>query len=100
FSSEASPRRTISSGMRVECKWPSAPDYRVICKKNFGLIEQSEARLCCPNCVKGNKITPVTVGFMMYKYRIQGIKESDEQHISEWKEAKQDDFYQFFDPSK
>ncbi|KAF9145266.1 hypothetical protein BGX21_006956, partial [Mortierella sp. AD011] len=100
FSHDAPPGRTVSRGTNVECKCACTPNYRVICEKGFGLMELSEARLCCPNCNKSNKVTPVTVGFVRCKYRFHGIKENDEQYTSEWKEVKRDDFYQVFDPSK
>ncbi|KAG0197980.1 hypothetical protein BGX33_000193, partial [Mortierella sp. NVP41] len=47
-------------------------------------IELAESTFKCPNCFKSDKIVPVTVRFMMCKYRFFGIKANGEQYTSDW----------------
>ncbi|KAF9112175.1 hypothetical protein BGX27_003837 [Mortierella sp. AM989] len=100
LTSDGPAARTVCRGTNVECKCECTSAYRVICMKKFGMVELSQVQLCCPSCGKSNKITPVTVGFRLCKYRFHGIKENDEQYTSDWKDVEQDDGYQLFDPSK
>jgi hypothetical protein len=98
--SKSAPRGRMSCfGTNVECKCECTPGYRVVCRKNFGTIELSDAKFTCPNCNQDDKIVPITVGFVRCKYRFHGIKGNGQQHTSEWKDVTDDDLYQLLSPS-
>ncbi|KAF9082915.1 hypothetical protein BGX23_011959, partial [Mortierella sp. AD031] len=52
--------------------------------RSLETIELAESTFKCPNCFKSDKIVPVTVRFMMCKYRFFGIKANGEQYTSDW----------------
>ncbi|KAG0313191.1 hypothetical protein BGZ97_010427 [Linnemannia gamsii] len=96
FSEKAPPGRIGSPGTNVECKCDCTTSHRVICMKSFGTLEIAQAVFVCPNCGLSNSITPVTVGFILCKYRFHGIKASGEQYTSDWKDVTENDCYQLF----
>ena len=100
FSDSAPRGRSACNGTNVECKCECTPSYRVICRKDFGTIELSDATFTCPNCHRQDTIVPVTVGFASCKYRFHGIKGNGQQYTSDWKDVTKDDLYQLFSPSK
>ncbi|KAF9419684.1 hypothetical protein BGZ76_004223 [Entomortierella beljakovae] len=89
--------RAVGRGTNVECKC-ECTNYNVICKRQFGRIELSEAKFKCPNCFQNYRIVPISVGFTDCKYRFHGIKTTGEQYTSEWKDVPVEDAYQLFNP--
>ncbi|KAG0269013.1 hypothetical protein DFQ27_005119 [Actinomortierella ambigua] len=100
FSSTAPLGRVAEPGINVECRCECTPQYLVICRKGFNIVEMTKTKLVCPNCSESHKITPVTVGFAECQYRFMGLKMSGEQYTSEWFDVRPEDMYQRFDPGK